>query len=300
MSKVYLLLLCQLVFTRFALAQANGIVYQDNSRLGKSMVNDPFILRFKGLYWLYYSLPATENLKPAIGIAVSEDFTKWSKLGEVLPDTDVESKGIFAPSVLILENKVHLFYTAVNAAQDSSICHAVSDDGIHFEKDRHNPMYKNELGILGVHSPEVIPHEDQFLLFHTNAGKISLARSLFGELFEFGSFQISQESSFNLEQTFSQGNPSVIELGGEYFLFYEENASLKYAKSKDGLRYKAGRQNLLLSSNSIGELYRSPAIFQDLDGFLWLFYAYSPDGNISWQIGAKPLIFNKNLLSISK
>lgn len=52
-----------------------------------------------------------------------------------------EQKGIGAPAANVLNNRVNIFYQTYGAWKLDAICHAVSSDGIHFEKNHGNTIY---------------------------------------------------------------------------------------------------------------------------------------------------------------
>jgi beta-fructofuranosidase len=76
--------------------------------------------------------------------AVSENLVDWKELETALipgigdePDAD----GCWTGSVIYGEGKYHAFYTGYNisAKFQQTICHATSEDGIHWDKDKNNP-----------------------------------------------------------------------------------------------------------------------------------------------------------------
>lgn len=127
--------------------------YGDTSRLGRPFAKDPSVIAFQKKYWLYYSMPPFDpKLAPpdapkgwGIGIATSSDLVHWTKVGELLgkPGT-VEESGICAPGARVLNGKVHLFYQTYGMGPKDAICHAVSSDGLHFDHDPTNPIFRPE------------------------------------------------------------------------------------------------------------------------------------------------------------
>ena len=96
---------------------------------------------------MYYSIPPYSN-KPesgwSIGIAESRNLVNWSRVGEITPASglEYERKGLCAPCALVRDGKVHLFYQTYGNGAKDAICHAVSKDGINFERDRTNPIFR--------------------------------------------------------------------------------------------------------------------------------------------------------------
>lgn len=124
--------------------------YSDTSRLGRPYAKDPSVIRFGNRYLMYYSIPpAQDNRKGgdgfptgwAIGIAESQDLKSWKKAGEVLPVQHVERNGIAAPGAIVIRGRVHLFYQTYGNGRKDAINHAISLDGIHFDRDPGNPVF---------------------------------------------------------------------------------------------------------------------------------------------------------------
>ena len=66
-----------------------------------------------------------------IGIAGSKNLKDWHRIGEIIPQTAYESKGLCAPGALVRNDTVHLFYQTYGNGAKDAICHAWSEDGIH-------------------------------------------------------------------------------------------------------------------------------------------------------------------------
>ena len=45
---------------------------------------------------------------------------------------------------MVRDGKVHLFYQTYGNGRDDAICHAVSDDGLHFTRNASNPIFRPE------------------------------------------------------------------------------------------------------------------------------------------------------------
>lgn len=104
---------------------------------------DPIVVQLGDFYFLYYSLfDASKKLH--IGVARSDDLDSWQKVGELGLVGEVERSGIGAPGAIVLGNKVHLFYQSYGNGRLDAICHAVSVDGLHFERTTENPIFRPE------------------------------------------------------------------------------------------------------------------------------------------------------------
>ena len=77
--------------------------------------------------------------------SVSEDLVHWKELPPaILPGEgdEPDASGVWTGSVIYAEGKWHAFYTGycLTAKYQQTICHAVSEDGITWEKDPANPV----------------------------------------------------------------------------------------------------------------------------------------------------------------
>lgn len=129
------------------MAVAQVMMFGDTSRTGVPFAKDPHVVNFGGRYLLYFSIPPYKDQPGSgwnIGIAESRDLVNWSKVGEITPakGADYEKKGLCAPGALVRDGKVHLFYQTYGNGKLDAICHAVSDDGLHFERDVTNPIFR--------------------------------------------------------------------------------------------------------------------------------------------------------------
>ena len=123
------------------------MMFGDTSRIGVPYSKDPHVVNFKGNYLMYYSIPPLKGDPSSgwnIGIARSKDLNNWTKVGEITPapGADYEKKGLCAPGALVKDGKVHLFYQTYGNGKDDAICHAVSQDGIHFDRNPTNPIFR--------------------------------------------------------------------------------------------------------------------------------------------------------------
>ena len=113
-------------------------MYYTDASHGRSLAKDPDVEWFQGRYLMYYSVNRGRD-GWAVGIAESGDLVHWTKVGEVLPAGDCESKGLAAPAAMVREGKLHLFYQTYGNGRNDAICHAVSEDGIHSPATRRTP-----------------------------------------------------------------------------------------------------------------------------------------------------------------
>ena len=105
-----------------------------------NFAKDPAVVHFHGMYYLYYTVHPTPD-RYGVGIAASPDMESWTIIGELPQDTPAERNGSAAPAAIVLNDRVHLFYQTYGNWRTDALCHAVSDDGVHFEKNPENPVY---------------------------------------------------------------------------------------------------------------------------------------------------------------
>ena len=128
------------------------MMYGDTSRIGIPFSKDPHVVEFQGKYLMYYSIPPKQNGNAeaqgwGIGIAGSKNLKDWHRIGEIIPQTAYESKGLCAPGALVRNDTVHLFYQTYGNGAKDAICHAWSEDGIHFVRNATNPIFFSGRGV---------------------------------------------------------------------------------------------------------------------------------------------------------
>lgn len=104
-----------------------------------------------GIYHIFSLTPPVgttvypERLRTTWSHSISKDLIHWEEIETALypgegnePDAD----GVWTGSVIYGEGQYHIFYTGYNYHIDEqqTICHAISDDGIHWKKDQGNPV----------------------------------------------------------------------------------------------------------------------------------------------------------------
>ncbi len=107
-----------------------------------------------GKYHIFSLTPAPgttvypARLRTTWSHSVSEDLVNWEELPTALypgeKETDPDASGVWTGSVIYGEGKYHIFYTGYSLACEyqQTICHATSEDGITWEKDKANPVIK--------------------------------------------------------------------------------------------------------------------------------------------------------------
>ena len=287
------------------------MMFADTSRTGRPFAKDPSVVRFGDRYLMYFSLPPfSPELAPAnaprgwsIGIAESTNLTDWRKLGELLPEQECDQNGLCAPGARVLDGKVHLFYQTYGNGPKDAICHAVSADGIRFQRDATNPVFRptGDWNNGRAIDAEVIPLGDRLLLFFATrdpAGKIQMVGVAAADL----------KSNYNREAWHQLADapvlkpelpwekkcieaPSVVRRGDELVMFYaggynNEPQQVGVASSRDGVTWKRLADQSLLPNGAPGAWNSSesghPGIFADADGRTHLFFQGNPDKGRTW------------------
>lgn len=145
-------------------------MYYADDVSGRPISKDPAVVRYGGIYWLYYSIPPYNGKTTTgwtIGVATSSNLVDWSKAGELNNAGEAEAKGFTAPGAIVLDGKIHLFYQTYGNGDRDAICHAWSDDGLTFTRNPTNPVFRptGEWNVGRAIDADVIPHGDRLLLY---------------------------------------------------------------------------------------------------------------------------------------
>ncbi len=307
-----MLILATLGLMLTAAAAEPAMKWGDTDRLGRPFAKDPAVIKFGGRYLMYYSTaPFDKKLAPTnaprgwgVGIAESRDLVHWKKIAELRPEQECERNGFCAPGARVLAGKVHLFYQTYGNGPKDAICHAVSGDGLRFERDASNPVFRptgawnNGRAI----DAEVIPFGDRLLLYFATrdpTGKIQqlgvAAASLKSDFGRAAWRQLSDASLLKPElpwETKCIEAPTVLRRDDTLYLFYaggynNDPQQIGCATSKDGIHYqRLFVEQPLLANGQAGEWNSSesghPGIFEDDDGQLYLFYQGNNDRGRTW------------------
>lgn len=281
----------------------------DPSRRGIPFSKDPSVIRFGNRYLLYYSMQPFGDGRPndgwAIGIAASDDLVHWEKAGEILPEQPYERKGLVNGRVILLNGKLHLFYNSYGMGSQDAICHATSEDGIHFVRDTTNPIIRahgNWNNGRAIDCDVVEFHGKLWLYFATRDpdGKIQMLTAATAD----------RRSTFGREDWTQAGDspvlkpelpwetkcieaPSLVARDNLLYLFYgggynNDPQQIGCAISKDGLHWKRLFQQPLLRNGSPGTWNSSesghPGFFHDPSGADYLFFQGNNDRGKSWYL----------------
>ena len=310
----FLLLILAVIFiVKDDYGQQPVMMFGDTTRLGRPFAKDPHVILFGGRYLMYYSVPGYTGKDGTvrgwgIGIAESHDLSHWKRIGELNrdPQATFESKGCAAPCARVIGRKVHLFYQTYGNGRNDAICHAWSVDGIHFVRNKTNPIFHPDgnWNCGRAIDAEMIRWKGKYFLYYATrdtAYKIQLQ----GVAVAPGKSNFNREDWTNLSKDAPMLKPelpwerdciegaSVIRKNGKLFMFYAgayNNApqQIGVAESKDGVHWKRLSDQPFLANGKPGEWNSSesghPHIFDNPHGDDYLFFQGNNDNGKSWFI----------------
>ena len=319
LNKVLIFILFLLCATNVAHGQSPVIpsppamMYGDTTRIGVPFSKDPYVIRLNGRFLMYYSVPGYTDKAGivhgwGVGIAESPDLIRWKRLGEVNtdPEATYESKGMCAPCALVIGNKVNLFYQTYGNGKNDAICHAWSTDGIHFTRNKTNPIFHPDGNWTCGRAidAEVIKFKGQYFLYYAtrdSAFKVQMQ----GVAVAPGNTGFDRGDWKNLSTDGPMLKPelpwerdcieaaSVIQKNGELFMFYAgayNNApqQIGVAESKDGIHWKRLSADPFLPNGKPGDWNSSesghPHIFANPGGEDYLFFQGNNTKGKNWFI----------------
>lgn len=317
------LLLILFGLSQILLAQKPDMMFGDTTRLGRPFAKDPHVILFKGRYLMYYSVPGFTGKDGTvhgwgIGIAESYDLNHWKRIGEVNsdPEATYESKGCAAPCARVIGRKVHLFYQTYGNGRNDAICHAWSTDGIHFIRNKTNPIFHPDgsWNCGRAIDAEVIRFKGRYFLYYAtrdSAYKIQMQ----GVAVAPGRTRFNREEWKNLSKEGPMLKPelhwerdciegaSVIRKKNKLFMFYAgayNNApqQIGVAESSDGEHWQRLSDQPFLTNGNPGEWNSSesghPHIFDNPRGDDYLFFQGNKDNGKTWFISNHKIKWENN------
>lgn len=272
---------------------------------------DPAVVYFQGRYLLYYSIRYDDG-RIGIGIAASTDMEDWQPLGEIPQDTPCERNGIAAPGAIVLDGQVHLFYQTYGNWEKDAICHAVSEDGLHFIKNPENPVFAPpatwccgraidaDICVFGGRLHLYFATRDHQMKVQKLGGAWAALDSGFGR----GVWTMLAEQSLLAPELRWEGEcieaPATIVEDGKIYLFYGGSYNctpqqIGCAVSEDGVFFRrigtepflpCGAPDAWNSSES-----GHPYVFRAPDGRIILFYQGSADLGKTWYLSRTEIAF---------
>ena len=296
-----------LLLATAAVAQPRpAMYYSDTTRTGHPLAKDPYVLRFKGQYFLYYSIPPNAQFGWGIGIATSSDLTHWTRAGELTPAAAYEAQGLCAPGAWVRGDTIHLFYQTYGNGPKDAICHATSTDGLRFARDASNPIFHPTGAWTGGRAidAEVVEFRKRYLLLFATrdpafAVQMQGVAATSGLRTNFGRAAWRQLADSSVlrprlpwEKKCVEG-ASCLRRGKWLYMFYagaynNEPQQIGVARSRDGVRWQRLTSEPFLRNGPPGSWNASesghPDIFRDADGRTYLFYQGNNDHGRTWYL----------------
>lgn len=293
------------------------MLFSDYSR-NRAFAKDPAVIEFNGSYYLYYTLPPfTDSSVFGIGIAKSVDLENWFKIGEVSSDQTCEKNGFCSPAAIVIDNTIHMFYQTYGNGSNDAICHATSNDGVNFRKNKTNPIFapkKSSWSIGRAIDADVCIHNDRLYLYYATRDnemkyqKLGVASANLQT--DFSKHHWNEECSSSIlepeldwEQDCIEA-PAVIKSGDMIYMFYAGayNCSpqqIGCAISHDAVHFKRIFIEPFIKNGADGDWNSSesghPYVFEDLDHRIYIFYQGSNDNGETWFITKQEIKFKDGI-----
>ena len=171
------------------------------------------------------------------------------------PAEAYESKGICAPGAIVRADTLHLFYQTYGGEKTDAICHAWSTDGLHFVRNKSNPVFRpsGAWTIGRAIDAEVVKFNGRYFLYFATRDtsyKIQMQGVATTPLTStFGKSEWSQAVDSSILKPQLPWEKSCIEaascvqLGEQLYMFYaggynNEPQQIGLARSSDGIRWE--------------------------------------------------------------
>lgn len=294
---------------------------------GRPFAKDPAVVRWHDRYWMYYSIPPYGDGRTgdgwAMGIATSVDLDHWEVVGSITPDVQApyEAKGLCAPGAMVKDGRIHLFYQTYGNFPNDAICHAVSDDGIHFERNPDNPVFapsgkwNNGRAI----DADVIAWGDQLLLYYASRDPsgtrqiVGVAAAPLDSDYRRSAWTMLGDGPILVPQLAWERAcieaPALCTHDGRLYMFYagaynNEPQQIGCAVSDDGVQWQRLFEQPLLPCGAPNTWNASesghPYYFEDEDGSGHLFYQGNNDNGQTWYLSRQVVSFHEGLPQLSE
>jgi len=295
------------------LCHAYEFIYGDDSRTGTLFAKDPIVVFHQGRYLMYYSIPPHKSSDWEgwnIGIAESDDLKGWRRIGEITPGADYEAKGLCAPGALVRNDTIHLFYQTYGGGRTDAICHAWSTDGLTFERDPSNPIFRptGAWNCGRAIDAEVVAFRGKYFLYFATRDPqferqlLGVATAPLGTDFRRSDWTLALDASILEPQLPWEGKccegATVIEYKKKLYMFYAANYNncpqqIGLAVSNDGIHWQRCSDQPFLRNGLPGDWNESesghPCVFRDRQGQTHLFYQGNNTHGKHWLLTSVPL-----------
>lgn len=302
------------------------MLFCDTTGAKPRFAKDPCVVRFAGRYLMYYSVwlraegetsaewASSAGERLGIGIAASPNLESWEIIGRVPIAGGCEARGIGAPGAVVLGDALHLFYQTYGNGAEDAICHAVSYDGLHFEKDAGNPVFSPSRDWCcgrAIDADVAVFHGRLYLYFATRdhafrIQKIGVASADLAGDFSRGAWRQEIRQSVLMPEFPFEGEcieaPATAVADGKVWMFYGGSYNctpqqIGVAVSCDAVHFDKLSDTPFLPCGRVGEWNSDesghPYVFEDDDGRYYLFYQGTNDGGESWYISRREIRFHR-------
>lgn len=285
-----------------------------NERRG-CFAKDPAVILFEKDYFLYYTICyQIDPFRIGIGIAKSRDLENWQDMGEFPLTQECEQNGVGAPAAIVLNDRVHLFYQTYGNGKRDAICHAVSKDGLHFEKDASNPVFRpsSDWCCGRAIDADVCAFGDKLFLYFATRDhemKVQKVGSAWAPLhsdFSQASWTQTVPQAILAPEMLWEGEcieaPATVVNNGKVFMFYGGSYNCRpqqigCAVSEDGVFFRKIFAEPFMRNGDQGSWNQCesghPYVFRDDDGRVYLFYQGSADMGKTWYISRVEIVFDQ-------
>lgn len=244
-------------------------------------MNDPNgLIFFRGKYHFFYQCNPYGAFWDCMywGHAISEDLFHWEYLPLALAPSELYDEypkgGCFSGSAIVCGDKLFLMYTGTannGKGVEQTQCIAYSEDGVHFEKYKGNPVLKAPEGIKAdcFRDPKVWKHKDTYYMVcgasRDDRGLALLYKS--EDMFHWSFFNILAESRG--EWGVMWECPDFFKVGDQYVLTFSPMGSGDYTSvyMTGDFDYETGKFDCRISKEiDWGMDYYAPQSFEAEDG----------------------------------
>lgn len=273
----------------------------------KWFAKDPCVVKLNGRYFLYYSVLRLSDSgeRLGIGIAESSDLETWTSIGHIPTEGPAEERGIGAPGAIVLDGKIHLFYQTYGNGPQDAICHATSEDGVHFLRDTVEPVFRPgpDWCCGRAIDADVARMGDRLYLYFATRDhayriqKLGVASADIHSDFSCGTWRQELPQAILTPELPFEGEcieaPTVLPVGDRMYMFYggAYNCSpqqIGVAVSRDGIHFDKLFTRPFLPCGEPGswncDESGHPYVFRDDDGRIYLFYQGTNDKGATWYL----------------
>lgn len=294
----------------WAVARANGTMW----------AKDPSVVRFQGRYLMYFTVPPAETDTEEslhVGIAESHDLRTWELVARLHPGGDYDAKGLAAPGAVVIGDVLHLFYQSYGTGPLDSICHATSADGLTFERDESNPVFRpsGDWNCGRAIDADVIVDGDRLLLAYATRDPemreqlVGVAEAPLDSGFGREAWRdLSLDGPALRPELDWEGEcieaPAFVREGGRadggLVMFYagaynNKPQQIGWATSEDGVRWTRGTTEPFLPNGAPGTWNSSesghPGVLTDDDGRTYLFFQGNDTGGRTNLLAAAEIVW---------